>query len=198
MGSVERKVRPPCFRATLRDPTMTTLQAEHRQRVEGIGSAEFAVSAGIVAGLALGAILDALVFCHLLQWHHVAPGTPHPLVALVDLEIKTVWDGLFHTSTFMLGVGLILSWRQERWAWLWESRRLLAASCLMGLGLFNLVEGLINHHLLGVHHFNVNAASYQSFFWDAGYLAWGVVMLSMGAQVLRATPDSAAGSGARR
>lgn len=50
----------------------------------------------------------------------------------------------------------------------------------MGFGLFNLVEGLINHHLLGIHHVNETVPRAQWIYWDVGFLIWGAVMLTGG------------------
>jgi uncharacterized membrane protein len=47
----------------------------------------------------------------------------------------------------------------------------------MGFGLFNLVEGVVNHHLLGLHHVNETAPQAQWIFWDVGFLLWGAAML---------------------
>jgi len=47
----------------------------------------------------------------------------------------------------------------------------------MGFGIFNLVEGIIDHHLLGIHHVNETVPHEQWIFWDVGFLIWGAVML---------------------
>ena len=41
---------------------------------------------------------------------------------------------------------------------------------LVGWGIFNLVEGLVDHHVLGIHH--VRAGEHQ-LAWDLGFLALG-------------------------
>ena len=48
---------------------------------------------------------------------------------------------------------------------------------LMGFGIFNLVEGTVNHHLLGIHHVNETVPVYQWIWWDFGFLIWGGLML---------------------
>ncbi|MFP5368385.1 MAG: DUF2243 domain-containing protein, partial [Actinomycetes bacterium] len=49
---------------------------------------------------------------------------------------------------------------------------------LVGWGIFNLVEGLIDHHLLGVHHVRDDLGAPIS--WDIGFLALGVVLVPGG------------------
>jgi uncharacterized membrane protein len=64
---------------------------------------------------------------------------------------------------------------------------------LMGFGLFNLVEGLIDHQLLGIHHVNETVPQTQWIYWDVGFLVWGALMLLVGWRLTQAgrqeTPD---------
>jgi uncharacterized membrane protein len=55
----------------------------------------------------------------------------------------------------------------------------------MGFGLFNLVEGTINHHWLGIHHVNETVAREHWIYWDLGFLLWGAAMLGGGWAMLR-------------
>lgn len=45
---------------------------------------------------------------------------------------------------------------------------------LVGWGLFNLVEGLVNHQILGIHH--VKAGDNQTL-WDIAFLAFGALLV---------------------
>jgi uncharacterized membrane protein len=54
---------------------------------------------------------------------------------------------------------------------------------LAGWGWFNLVEGMIDHHLLGLHHV-VEALGVSA--WDWAYLASGVVLIVVGHRLARA------------
>jgi uncharacterized membrane protein len=54
----------------------------------------------------------------------------------------------------------------------------------MGCGIFNLVEGVVNHHLLGIH-VNETVPREQWIYWDVGFLAWGAAMLIGGWLLLR-------------
>ena len=88
-------------------------------------------------------------------------------------------DGLFHASTWILTVaGLVLLWRAGRRphpAW---STRTFVGALLLGWGLFNVVEGVINHQFLGIHH--VRDDSTNQFAWDLAFLAWGGAMIAAG------------------
>jgi uncharacterized membrane protein len=48
---------------------------------------------------------------------------------------------------------------------------------LMGWGIFNVVEGIVDHAILGVHHVNELVPHDQWIYWDMGFLAWGAAML---------------------
>jgi uncharacterized membrane protein len=56
---------------------------------------------------------------------------------------------------------------------------------LIGFGLFNLVEGVVNHHLLGLHHVNETVPRETWVYWDIGFLVWGGLMLFAGWVLLR-------------
>jgi hypothetical protein len=98
-----------------------------------------------------------------------------------------LWDGLFHATTYAFVVlGLIVLWRASRRSHIRWSSKLLVGSLLMGFGIFNLVEGVVDHHLLGIHHVNETVPRQHWIYWDVGFLAWGAAMLIGGWFVLRA------------
>src|SRR4051812_18890291 len=63
--------------------------------------------------------------------------------------------------------------------------KLLAGTILVGFGIFNLAEGLIDLQLLGIHHVNETVPHEQWIWWDLGFLLWGVAMLIGGWVLLR-------------
>ena len=54
-----------------------------------------------------------------------------------------------------------------------------------GFGTFNLVEGTISHHILGLHHVNETVSREYWAYWDFAFLAWGAAMLLGGLLLLR-------------
>ena len=110
------------------------------------------ITAGVILGLGLGGFFDGIVLHQVLQWHHMLTATSPP-TSVGSLELNTLWDGLFHTMTYVFTVaGLFLLWRAARAADTLPPTRTLAGALLIGWGTFNLVEGIIDHHLLGIHH----------------------------------------------
>jgi uncharacterized membrane protein len=105
------------------------------------------------------------------------PGAPPSTLA--GLEVNTVADGLFHLATWGCTVAgmvtTLIAWRQGRLAPSWSFHFGLV---LVGWGIFNLVEGLIDHQLLGVHHVRDDLRGPLS--WDLGFLAFGVLLIGGG------------------
>jgi len=146
----------------------------------------FPLSAGILFGLGLGGFFDGIVLHQILQWHHMLSSW-YPIDSIANLELNTRWDGIFHSATYVFVVlGLFLLWRAAHRGHLSWSNKLLVGSLLVGWGLFNSVEGVIDHQILGVHHVNEAMPRDQWVFWDLGFLAWGVAMLIAGALLVRA------------
>lgn len=148
--------------------------------------AGFPTAAGICFGLGLGGFFDGIVLHQILQWHHMVSAV-YPPDSVRNLDINTLGDGLFHAATYLFVlIGLVLLWRagsRQHLAW---SGKLLSGTLLLGFGLFNTVEGLIDHQILGIHHVNETVPRDQWLAWDLGFLAWGVAMLIGGWFLLRA------------
>ena len=126
----------------------------------------------------LGGFFDGILLHQVLQWHHMLTSAGYPATNVHNLEVNTRWDGLFHVSTYLFVVlGLLLLWRAARRTHVRWSGKLLAGTMVMGFGLFNLVEGLIDHQILGIHHVNETVPLAQWVYWDMGFLVWGALML---------------------
>ena len=133
----------------------------------------------VLLGIGLGGFLDGIVLHQILQWHHVLTSTgDHPATTVRGLEVNTLWDGLFHAATYVfVTVGLFQVWSRARdggVAWSWRS---LLGWSLVGWGLFNLVEGIVDHHILRIHHVRSgpNELSY-----DLAFLALGAILVLVG------------------
>ncbi|MGY1810762.1 DUF2243 domain-containing protein [Blastococcus sp. SYSU D00669] len=133
-------------------------------------------AAGLLYGLGLGGFVDGIVLHQVLQWHHMVSDVPgRSPTTLAGLEHNTVADGFFHLATWVLVLAASLvtlhAWRQGRLAPSWSFH---VGLVLAGWGVFNLVEGLIDHQLLGVHHVRDDLGGPLS--WDLGFLASGVLL----------------------
>lgn len=141
----------------------------------------FPVSAGILLGLGLGGFFDGIVLHQLLQWHHMLTSAGYPPDSVANLQLNTLFDGLFHAGTYAAVVaGLVVLWRAARRPHrAWSGRRAFG-TILMGFGIFNLVEGVVDHQILGLHHVNETAPRDAWIWWDLGFLVWGAAMLAGG------------------
>lgn len=148
----------------------------------------FPTGAAIFLGLGIGGFFDGIVLHQILQWHHMATSAGYPVRGLEDasqmlhnLKINTVFDGLFHVSAYIFVlIGLVWLWNVSRRAHMRWSAKLFVGGLLIGFGLFNLIEGIVDHHLLGLHHVNETAPRDQWVYWDIGFLLWGAAMVLVG------------------
>lgn len=76
--------------------------------------ADFPVAAGVLSGLGLGGFFDGIVLHQGLQWHHML-SSRYPITSIENLELNTLWDGIFHSVTYVfVVVGLFILWRRAR------------------------------------------------------------------------------------
>ncbi len=140
----------------------------------------FPVSAGIFLGLGLGGFFDGIVFHQLLQWHHVVSGW-YPIDSTDNLKLNIFWDGIFHSGTYVLVMtGVFILWRSARRLYRGWLNMSLMGSVLVGWGSFNLIEGVVNHAVLGIHRVNELADPSHRVLWDIAFLLWGACMIAGG------------------
>ena len=140
---------------------------------------------GLLMGLGIGGLIDGIVLHQILQWHHMISDTRgNPVTTVEGLEANTLADGLFHVATMVLMVlgivGLIAAWRQGRPA---PSGAFQLGLIVTGWGVFNIVEGAVDHLILGVHHVRDDLGGPLS--WDLGFLAFGVLLVAAGTYLIR-------------
>jgi uncharacterized membrane protein len=142
----------------------------------------------LLMGVGLGGLFDGIVLHQVLQWHHMV-STPVPPVTLEDLETNTLADGLFHVAAWVLtviGLLALLVGREARDA---PGRgRRVVGGLLIGWGAFNLVEGIVDHHLLGLHHVRPGP---DEALYDLAFLVWGAGMIVLGWWASKGPPITA-------
>jgi uncharacterized membrane protein len=135
-------------------------------------------SAAMVLGIGIGGFIDGIVLHQILQWHEMLTNKI-PADTVIDKSINMFWDGIFHLFTLISTIiGIYLMWKLLHKTNINRSGDLLSGGMLMGWGLFNLVEGIINHHLLQLH--NVREFSTQQPLWNYGFLIFGILLLISG------------------
>jgi uncharacterized membrane protein len=138
--------------------------------------------AGILLGIGFGGFFDGILLHQILQWHHMLTGTgDHPATTVAGLEDNTLADGLFHALTFVAALtGLAVLWKAVGRGAVLAGRHLLGLM-LAGWGSFNLVEGVVDHQILTVHHVNPD----NVVLWDTLFLVLGAVLLVGGLALAR-------------
>jgi uncharacterized membrane protein len=147
----------------------------------------------LLLGIGLGGFVDGIVLHQILQWHHMLTSTgDHPMSTVAGLESNTLADGLFHAGTWVAVLaGTVLtvrSWQRGELAPPWRRH---AGLVLAGWGAFNVVEGAVNHLLLGIHHVRDDLGGPLG--WDLAFLGFGAVLVA-GGLALSARASRAAAS----
>jgi uncharacterized membrane protein len=143
---------------------------------------------GVLLGLGVGGFVDGILLHQVLQWHHMRTGDgilgERSAQTVAGLEANTLADGLFHIATLILTVAgvFVLSSRTRDSDGAW-SRWELVGWMLAGWGAFNLIEGLVDHQLLGVHHVRDDVGAPLG--WDLAFLASGTILIAAGWGVAR-------------
>lgn len=145
---------------------------------------------GIVLGLGLGGFADGIALHQIAQWHNMGSAVLPP-TTMDAMKQNMAWDGWFHVATLALTViGVYLLLRDARAGVPLPGARSFTGQLLLGWGIFNLVEGIIDHHLLEIHHVRdvpVHVPSYDWFFLGIG----GVGLIVLGWLLARADRDAA-------
>jgi uncharacterized membrane protein len=108
------------------------------------------VAAGVF-GFGFSGLIDVLVLHHIFQLHHLVSGI-YPMDTLSGLQTNILADGLFSIGMIIIaGVGAGLLWQSERRSSVPLALRPIAGAAVIGLGLFDLYDVLIDHIVLGLH-----------------------------------------------
>jgi uncharacterized membrane protein len=124
---------------------------------------------GVLLGVGLGAFVDGIVLHQLLRWHHLLSSRLG-----ASLTANLIADGVFHAGAWLaVLVGVLWLWRRSRQTHVNGQWTALIAAMVAGWGSFNVVEGLVDHYLLNLHHVRPgpNQATY-----DLAFLIFGVLL----------------------
>lgn len=150
--------------------------------------------AGLVLGLGLGGFFDGIVCHQILGWHHMVCTTftcqPDSVAAL---RVQITQDGYFHLVVWLLTlVGIGLLFRVARRQTLAGLGHVLLGAVLAGWGVFNVVEGLIDHQLLGIHH--VRPGHPHQLLFDLLFLAFGLILIGLGGLITQTARTRSTGN----
>jgi uncharacterized membrane protein len=136
------------------------------------------LTTAIILGIGIGGFIDGIVLHQILQWHEMLSARIPP-TNYVGKSVNMFWDGIFHAFTLIVTfIGIVQLWALLRRENIDRSGYRLSGGLLMGWGLFNVVEGIIDHQLLKLH--NVKEISDNPEAWNLGFLGFSLVLLLAG------------------
>ena len=146
----------------------------------------------LLLGVGFGGFVDGIILHQVLQWHHMLTSEGCcPSSTIVGLEHNTLADGLFHVATWIaVFTGTVMAtraWQRGELAPPWRTH---VGALLFGWGIFNLVEGIMDHHILGLHHVRDDLGAPLG--WDLGFLAFGLALAIGGWMLVQSGRRSAA------
>lgn len=134
-----------------------------------------------ILGVGVGGFIDGILLHQILQWHEMISNKLPP-TNFISKSVNMFWDGIFHAFTLGVTVtGIILLWKLLYRQDINRSGYLFSGGLVMGWALFNLIEGIADHHLLKLH--NVRETTTHVAAWNYGFLGFSVVLL-LGSLVL--------------
>lgn len=153
------------------------------------------LAAGLLLGIGLGGLVDGIVLHQLLQWHGLLwSAVPPSTVEALRYNVR--WDGAFNGAIWVVTlVGVAVLARAAARNPQAARPGVLIGDGLLGWGGFNLIEGLFNHQLLGLHHVEQLAPSHAP--GDAAFLALGAGLMVVGLLLGRSSRLAAARDDAR-
>lgn len=145
-----------------------------------VAKARLLVASALLLGAGLGAFLDGIVLHQVLQWHAMLSSVVPP-TDLVASKVNMFWDGVFHLFSWLATVvAVVLALREAPYYERALRQRVLLGGALAGWGYFNVVEGIIDHQVFGLHHVHPGT---NELAWDLGFLIFGALLVVVGGAV---------------
>jgi uncharacterized membrane protein len=155
----------------------------HKTRVAAISNKQVLspvplTTASMVLGIGMGGFVDGIVLHQMLQVHEML-SNKIPATEYIGKSINMFWDGIFHFFCMVVVlIGIILMWKLLSRKDVNRSGKLLGGGLLLGWGLFNIVEGVIDHQILKLH--NVIELAPNHDIANFAFLGLSVVMIIIG------------------
>lgn len=131
------------------------------------------LTASLIIGMGVGGFIDGIVFHQILQWHEMLSNQIPP-DTLLRKSVNMFWDGIFHAFCLLVVLtGIVLLWKAGRTKNADLSSNVLLGGLLGGWAAFNVVEGVIDHHILELH--NVREVADEHWVWNYGLLLFSGV-----------------------
>lgn len=111
-----------------------------------------ATAAGILIGIGMGGFIDGIMLHQIFQWHSMVSNWVPP-TTMEAMRFNMLWDGIFHAFVWTVTlIGILLLWNTAYHRGAIPSLQSFMGQLIFGWGLFNLVEGIIDHQILAIHY----------------------------------------------
>lgn len=142
------------------------------KEIESVSAKRKILLSGILIGIGAMALIDEIIFHQLLQWHH--------FFDFDTTQFGIFSDGLLNAfALFAIVAGIFLfahvtkhyTYSRIRWA----------AGIFLGLGAFQLFDGIVSHKVLRIHQirYNVDLLPY-----DIAWISSALLLLAAGTYLL--------------
>lgn len=147
--------------------------------------------AAALLGFALAGFVDIVLLHQILQWHHFLSTLGG------DLRWQVASDGWYHAVMYAVALaGLWTLWRARADLAARGAGRVVAAWGLIGLGGWYVIDVLLVHFLLDLHHVRMDVANPIA--WDIGFvLVFGLGPVGIGLWLRRDRPHPPSDGGGR-
>jgi uncharacterized membrane protein len=113
---------------------------------------QMAATGGILLGIGMGGFVDGILLHQILQWHNMLSNRIPP-TTMEAMRVNMLWDGIFHAFVWLVTLaGIFMLWRAAHRNESIPSLPQFIGQLLLGWGVFNLVEGIIDHQILAIHY----------------------------------------------
>jgi uncharacterized membrane protein len=133
-----------------------------------------AVVAGFLIGIGMGGFVDGIVLHQIFQWHNMVSNWIPP-TTMEAMRVNMRWDGVFHALVWLVTlIGILMLWSAAYRREGIPPLRAFTGRIVMGWGVFNLVEGIIDHQILRIHYVRQVPE----------YMAYNLIFLALGGVLL--------------
>ena len=115
-------------------------------------SIKTARTAAVLLGVGLGGFVDGILLHQIFQWHNMVSNW-YPPTTMENMMFNMTWDGVFHAAVWVVTlIGVFMLWSAAFHRYTIPSLKAFVGAMIFGWGLFNLVEGIVDHQLLAIHY----------------------------------------------
>ena len=139
--------------------------------------------AGVIIGIGMGGFVDGILLHQILEWHNMGSSVVPP-TSLDAMKRNMVWDGEFHAAVWIVTlIGIYLLLADARRGASLPTTRAFTGQLLLGWGIFNVVEGIIDHEILNLHHVRDLPAHVPAYDWiflavaGVGFVVGGAALM---------------------